>query len=261
MEQRRYYWLKLKDDFFDEKYIKALRRLPSGDSLIIVYLKMQLNCLKTNGLLSYDGVADSMEEELALILDEDINVVRLTLTALENLKLIEKKADESIFMIGMPIGMIGSESSVAERVRKHREKKKEEERKLLQCNTYETNSNTDIDINIEIEKEIDKELEKEINIELDLETEQDINHILKNLIELKLLSDFEIQNNPYKELIFKHSNHLTYGLVQSIAIYVLTRLPNNLPSRYKLFERAFNNKVRETLILNAKQNINKQNHN
>lgn len=46
MAEKRYFWLKLKEDFFDEKYIKALKRLPQGDSLIIVYLKCNFIALK-----------------------------------------------------------------------------------------------------------------------------------------------------------------------------------------------------------------------
>lgn len=53
MPDKRYYWLKLKEDFFDEKYIKALRKLPQGDSQVIVYLKMQLKSLKTEGIINY----------------------------------------------------------------------------------------------------------------------------------------------------------------------------------------------------------------
>lgn len=47
MAEKRYFWLKLKDDFFDKKYIKALLKLPQGDSLTVIYLKMQLKSLKT----------------------------------------------------------------------------------------------------------------------------------------------------------------------------------------------------------------------
>ena len=35
---KKYYWLKLKEDFFDKKDIRYLRSLPDGDKLIIIYL-------------------------------------------------------------------------------------------------------------------------------------------------------------------------------------------------------------------------------
>ena len=43
---KRYYWLKLMDDFFDSKRIKKLRKMAGGDTYTIIYLKMQLLSLK-----------------------------------------------------------------------------------------------------------------------------------------------------------------------------------------------------------------------
>ena len=56
-DSKRYYWLKLRENFFDEKYIKALRRLPDGDALCIVYLKMQLKSLQTEGIINYERIS------------------------------------------------------------------------------------------------------------------------------------------------------------------------------------------------------------
>jgi predicted phage replisome organizer len=140
MLDKKYYWLKLKEDFFDEKYIKALRKLPDGDALTIVYLKMQLKSLKTEGIIQYEHILPSAEEELALVLDEDVNTVRLTLSAILNMGLVEKWENDTLYMVAMQ-NLIGSETAVAERVRKHREKQK-----MLQCNTDVTNCNTYIEI-------------------------------------------------------------------------------------------------------------------
>ena len=56
MAENRYYWLKLQEDFFDSKRIKKLRRIAGGDTYTIIYLKMQLKALKTNGVLEYTGI-------------------------------------------------------------------------------------------------------------------------------------------------------------------------------------------------------------
>ena len=73
---KKYYWLRLKDDWFNSKVIKKLRKIAGGDTYTIIYLKMQLLSLKNEGKLYYEGVEDSFEEELALDLDEDIDNVR-----------------------------------------------------------------------------------------------------------------------------------------------------------------------------------------
>ena len=67
--EKRYFWLKLKEDFFDDKQIKYLRSLPDGDKVLITYLKMQLKSLKTAGTIRYDRILPSSEDELALMLD------------------------------------------------------------------------------------------------------------------------------------------------------------------------------------------------
>lgn len=151
---RRYYWLKLKEGFFDDKNIKFLRRLPDGDRLTIIYLRMQLYSLKTEGVINYSGILPSCEEELALALDEDIESVTSALNALVKLKLVEIWDNKTIYMTAMQ-DFIGSESSSAERVRRHREAK------ALQCNSDVTKCNTEIEIDIEKEIEIEKELKKE----------------------------------------------------------------------------------------------------
>ena len=76
-----------------------------------------------------------MAEEIALTLDEDVNIIKLLLTALEKTKSIEF-FDENTLMLSEMQDLIGSEGSSAARVRKHREKYK-----MLQCNTEVTNSN------------------------------------------------------------------------------------------------------------------------
>lgn len=46
-DSRKYYWLRLKEDFFVSKHIKFLRSQPDGDKMTIVYLQLQLKTLKT----------------------------------------------------------------------------------------------------------------------------------------------------------------------------------------------------------------------
>lgn len=154
MSEKRYYWLKLMDNFFDEKYIKALRSLPQGDSLLIVYLKMQLKSLKTDGIIKYERIMPSPISELALALDEKETVVQLTVEALVRFGVVEVWDNDTFYMSALQ-NFIGSESKVAERVRRHRALKREESKgiscsdnqtdiALLQCNSSVTKCNTEI---------------------------------------------------------------------------------------------------------------------
>lgn len=164
---KRYYWLKLKEDFFQDKEVKKLRKIAGGDTYTVIYLKLMLLSLKNDGRLYFDGVEDTFHEELALDIDEDAENVRVTLMYLERMGLLQLKNEDEMFLTQME-SLICSESESAQRVRKHRAKLKQDEsleeqlllpetddgktnsdeidNEALQGNTDETDSNTDIDI-------------------------------------------------------------------------------------------------------------------
>lgn len=84
---KKYYWLKLKADFFTNRAMKKLRRIAGGDTYTIIYLKLQLLSLKDEGLLFYEGVEPTFYEEMALALDEDAENVRATIEVLQEIGL------------------------------------------------------------------------------------------------------------------------------------------------------------------------------
>ena len=150
MGSKKYYWLKLRDDFFTSKRIKKLRNMAGGDTYVIIYLKMQLLAMKTDGILRWTGLEDKFADELALDLDEKPDDVEVTLMYLLRTGLAET-SDNINFFLPFAVENTGTESSSAERVRAFRAREKEV--KALQCNTDVTACNT--------EKEIEKEIEIE----------------------------------------------------------------------------------------------------
>lgn len=158
MSNKRYYWLKLKDNFFNEKAIKKLRKIAGGDTYTIIYLKLLLKSMKTGGKLYFDGIEDNFCKELALDIDEDDENVKVTFMYLQRVGLLKEINEREIELTEMH-GMVGSETSSAARVRKHRQIKNEQQ-KALQCNTQALQCNSDVTkCNTEIEIEIDKEIE------------------------------------------------------------------------------------------------------
>lgn len=155
---KKYYWLRLKDDWFKSKVIKKLRKIAGGDTYTIIYLKMQLLSLKNEGRLYYDGVEESFSEELALELDEDPENVKVTISFLQNCGLIEILDVDEYMLIEVPKS-IGSESESAERVRRCRANKNKKllEEKTLHCNDEVTICSTEIDIDIEKREDIEKD--------------------------------------------------------------------------------------------------------
>ncbi len=163
---KKYYWLKLKEDFFRQKEIKKLRKIAGGDTYTIIYLKMLLLALKNDNKLYFEGVEDDFAEELALELDEDEENVKMTLAFLHRQNLIEM-INEDEYLLPQCENMTGVETTAAERMRKHRAKKKKEE-KALQCYDETSQCYTDVTPSYEnVTAEIELEIEKELDIEID----------------------------------------------------------------------------------------------
>ena len=180
---KKYYWLKLKDNFFNQKEVKKLRRIAGGDTYTIIYLKMQLLSIKKDGIIEFEGTEKDLAEQLSYEIDEDLNNIQVTLSFLKVNNLIEEISENNFLLTKVP-DCIGKEGASAERVRRHRERKalleKEKEQKMLQCNGEVTNSNNAV---IKSNTEIEKEKEKEIEIEKD-------NNISKDIFINKVVSEW-----------------------------------------------------------------------
>ena len=154
---KRYFWLKLKEDFFGSKRIKKLRNMAGGDTYLIIYLKLQLKAMKTDGIIQFDHLEDSIMDELALDLDEKPDDVAATLIYLTHCGLAET-SDQETFYFPYAVENVGSETSSAARVRAFREKQK-----ALHGNAPVTqvkqigNGEKEIEKEIEIEKEQEQE--------------------------------------------------------------------------------------------------------
>lgn len=152
---KKYYWLKLKDDFFTTREIKKLRRIAGGDTYTIIYLKMQLLSIKKEGLIIYEGTEENLVEQLSLELDEDEDNVKMTLAFLQANKLIEQLSRDEYLLNKVPES-IGSETGSAERMRKMREKRNNVTPQLQPVTKsyteIERRDREDIDIETETEK-------------------------------------------------------------------------------------------------------------
>ena len=146
--EKKYVWLKLKEDFFSSKRIKKLRKMAGGDTYTIIYLKMQLLSLKSDGVLSYTGLEDNFASELALDLDERPEDVQVVLMYLASCGLIET-SDNVNFLLPYVVENTGKETDAAQRMREMR-KRNNVTPALRECYTEK-----------EIEEDIDKEIDKD----------------------------------------------------------------------------------------------------
>jgi len=120
-KSKKYYWLKLKDNFFNNREIKKLRKVAGGDTYVIIYLKMQLLSIKKGGLIEYDRTEENIAEQLSLELDENVDNIKIVLSFMEANNLVEKIADTDYLLTRVPM-LIGKETDAAERMRNMRER-------------------------------------------------------------------------------------------------------------------------------------------
>ena len=150
---KKYYWLKLKRDFFKRHDIRIVEEMTNGKDYVLFYLKMLVESIDHDGELRFSKTIPYNEQMLSVITNTNIDIVRSAMKLFVELKMIDLLDDATIYMSEVK-KLTGNETESAERVRKHRAKI-DETKRLLQCNADVTKCNT--------EKE--KEKEKEIEIE------------------------------------------------------------------------------------------------
>lgn len=153
MAEKKYYWLKLKSDFFDDETIKYIEEQENGIKYSNFYLKLCLKSLRTEGklirlvgetLIPYDV------NSLAKLTSVDFDTVRSAMELFEKIGLI-KILDGGEIYLSQINEMIGSETDKAQIMRRLRAENKEKE----VCGNNVTNvlPKCYTEIEIEIEKD------------------------------------------------------------------------------------------------------------
>lgn len=142
LSEKRYYWIKLKTNFFEQETIDFLMSQKNGCQYIVLY---QMLCLKT---ANTDGKLISKVGEMIVPYDInkivrntkyfDFDTVTVALELFSRLGLIYTENEDKTLQIANFSEMVGSETSSAQRVREHRQRKK-----ALQCNNNVTQENRD----------------------------------------------------------------------------------------------------------------------
>ena len=166
MANKKYYWLKLKEDFFEEDAIAWIEEQENGKDYCLFYLKLCLKSLKTNGLLirnvgsmlvPYDA------KTLAKITNTELDTVKVAMDIFTKIGLVQILENGEIFISQLQ-NMVGSETSKAQLMRNKRAKDK----KIIEGgnnvtpllpNSYSSEENCYTEIDIDIEKELEKEID------------------------------------------------------------------------------------------------------
>jgi len=194
--KEKFYWLKLKRDFFKRHDIKVVESMDNGKEYILFYMKLLLESVDHNGNLRFNETIPYNEKMLATITDTNIDIVRNAMKIFTELKLIDIMDDSTIYMNEVN-NMIGIQTYGAER--------KQLQRQNNNVNLLSGHKGDicppDIDKEIELDKEI--EIKKEVsNGNSDLHFMEQLNQDTKKNTTFEVLEKL-IKNNfltPKREL-------------------------------------------------------------
>lgn len=116
---KRYYWLKLKKDFFQQHQIKVLKALPNGRLYALIYVELLAESTSHEGELRFSRMLPYDTVTLAAVIDEDKDNLEKAIEALERLELVEILDDGTIYMREIE-RLIGSETGQTQRKRQAR---------------------------------------------------------------------------------------------------------------------------------------------
>ena len=155
-DNRKYYYLKLKESFFDGDAIVLLESMQDGILYSNILLKMYLKSLKNGGKLQLDENIPYTAQMIATLTRHQIGTVERALVIFQQLGLVEQFEGGLLYMTDIEL-MIGQSSTEAERKRAARL----ENKALLPKRTNGGHLSDIRPPEIEIKKEIDIEIEKE----------------------------------------------------------------------------------------------------
>lgn len=242
----RYYWLKLQNNFFERPEIKMILALPNGTKYVVIYLKILLKSIETEGVLIFKESMPYTPEMIAFITDEDIDLVRSAIKVFVGFKLMDTLDNGALFMNEFE-NMVGSESKWAEIKRNQRKGQNEStdadndnEKELIGNPMIENSENNAMD-NVHrmskkspIEKESDSELKKKKN------------KVYMNLTFIDdIIENVKITEEEYNKLIGKHGKANIDKIILKLDNYIA-----NGRKKYKDHYRVINT----WSISNAKHN-------
>lgn len=195
-------WIKIKTDMFDNEKIKLIERMPEGDMILIIWIKL----LTYAGKANYNGYIMLSEnipmniEEMAIIFNRPLEKVRYAIQILQRYKMLEVNEQEVVLISNWEKhqnidGLQRVRALNAKRNKEYRERKK-------QLALEMPNENSDADVTSRDATDIDKDIDKEY-----------------------ILSGNKPDSIPYKEIIdylnqkankkFKHTSQKTQTLIKA----------------------------------------------
>jgi predicted phage replisome organizer len=160
----RYYYLMLKENFFESDDLIFLESMENGYLYSNILLKLYLKSLKDKGRLMYKDRIPYNSKMISQITRHNIDVVDKAIKIFKELGILDILDNGAIYMLDIE-NFIGKSSTNADRQRQYQRRINQEKQELLpECKNSNKNSNKNSDEHIEIEIEL-KNKDKNNNLE------------------------------------------------------------------------------------------------
>ena len=164
-DNKKYYYLKLKDNFFDSDQMIVLESMPDGYKYSNILLKLYLRSLKNDGKLMFNDRIPYNSTILSQVTRHSVGDVEKAVNIFTELGLIEILENGAIYMLDIQ-NFIGESSTEGDRKRAYRRKIDQEKSMLLNEGQM---SDKCPDVHPP-EKEIEKEIEEELDIDKEIDS-------------------------------------------------------------------------------------------
>src|SRR5699024_9467769 len=161
-------WIKLSTAMFDDEKIKLIEKLRVADTILIIWIKLLSQAVRTNsnGYIYLNENVTYTEEMHVTIFDRSLNTVRLALKTLREFGMIHNDDDSFIRISNWEKhqnveGMDRVRKLNAERNKRYRERKKQQQLLESKTNDVIVTSRDGTEEELERDKEKDIEIEQE----------------------------------------------------------------------------------------------------
>ena len=181
-DNKKYYYMRLKENFFDSDEMIILENMDNGDGIIYsnILLKLYLRSLKYEGRLMFNERIPFNPQMLSTIVRHPVGVVEKALKAFVDLGLVEVMDNGAIYMLDIQ-NFIGKTSTEADRKKIYRAQIAKEKGLLLEDGRMSGQMSD--------KRTPESEIESEIEIEIEIESDDDVGEN-----SLQSLSDFFSNN-------------------------------------------------------------------
>ena len=185
-QNKKYYWLKLRKDFFERHDIRIIRGMENGNEYLVFYLFMLAESIGHEGRLRFSDTVPYTIKTLAALTGLEYDIVEGAIDTLTNLDMIQTLEDGTIYLPEFP-ELVGTETEWAKKKREYRTRRHEEDTSRTMSSECPQKREQKEDTKGTMSDKRIRDIEyrdKEINISKDIHTSSDIHkseHTIQNI--------------------------------------------------------------------------------